>query len=109
MHHTNHSVTRMNQRGISHAMAELVYAYGMTKGDKVILNQRAAKERLIEARAEKTSLEKALDSGSMSMISTLHAVAKVEREIRNLIKLIDKQGVVVVVDGDVLLTAYGIH
>lgn len=53
MHHTKHSVTRMNQRGISHAMADLVYAYGIAKGDKVILNQKAAKQRLIEARAEK--------------------------------------------------------
>jgi hypothetical protein len=91
-------------------MAELVYAYGTAKGDKVILNQKAAKERLIEARAEKASLEKALDTGSMSMVSAMHAVAKLEQEIRNLTKLIDKQGVVVVVvGGDVLLTAYGIH
>lgn len=110
MHHTKHSVTRMNQRGISHAMAELVYAYGTAKGDKVIFNQKAAKERLIEARAEKASLEKALDTGSLSMVSAMYAVAKLEQEIRNLTKLIDKQGVVVVVvGGDVLLTAYGIH
>lgn len=110
MQHTKHSVNRMNQRGISHAMAELVYAYGTAKGDKVTFNQKAAKERLIEARAEKSSLEKALDTGSMSMVSAMHALAKLEQEIRNLIKLIDKQGVVVVVvGGDVVLTAYGIH
>lgn len=110
MHHTKHSVARMNQRGISHAMAELVYAYGTAKGDKVIFNQKAAKQRLIEARAEKASLEKALDSGAMSMVAAMHALAKLEEEIRNLTKLIDKQGVVVVVvGGDVLLTAYGIH
>jgi hypothetical protein len=110
MHHTKHSVTRMNQRGISHAMADLVYAYGIAKGDKVILNQKAAKQRLIEARSEKISLEEALDSGSMSMVSAMHALAKLEDEIRNLTKLVDKHGVVVVVvGGDVLLTAYGIH
>ncbi len=110
MHHTKHSVARMNQRGISHAMADLVYAYGIAKGDKVILNQKAAKQRLIEARAEKASLENALDTGSMSMVAAMHAMAKLEQEIRNLTKLIDKQGVVVVVvGGDVLLTAYGIH
>lgn len=110
MQHTKHSFTRMNQRGISHAMAELVYAYGMAKGDKVILNQKAAKERLIEARAEKASLEKVLDTGSSSMVAAMHEMAKLEQEIRDITKLIDKQGVVlVVVNGDVLLTAYGIH
>ena len=109
MHHTKHSVIRMNQRGISHAMADLVYAYGFTKGDKVILNQKAAKARLIEARAEKSSLDSALDNGGKNMWAVMHSLATLESEIRNLTKLIDKQGVVVVVDGDVLLTAYGIH
>lgn len=46
----------------------------------------------------------------MSMVAAMHALAKLEEEIRNLTKLIDKQGVVVVVvGGDVLLTAYGLH
>jgi hydrogenase maturation factor len=109
MHHTKHSVIRMSQRGISHAMADLVYAYGFTRGDKVILNQKAAKERLIEARAEKEDFERALNTGGQNLWTVMHTLATLDEEIRNLTKLIDKQGVVVVVDGDVLLTAYGIH
>ncbi len=110
MHHTKHSTIRMSQRGISRAMVDLVYAYGFTQGDKVILNQKAAKARLIEARAEKSSLDAALDNGEKNMWLVMHSLATLESEIRNLTKLIDKKGVVVVVvNGDVLLTAYGIH
>ena len=92
MKKTKHSLIRMSQRGISHAMADLVYAYGFIRGDKVILNKKAATARLIEARAEKAALSKTL-----------------EVEIRNLTKLIDKQGSVLVMVGDVLVTAYGLH
>lgn len=109
MQHTKHSLLRMNQRGISHAMAELVYAYGIPCGDKVILNQKAATARLIEARAEKAALSKFQDRGVRDLAGVMLQVAEIEIEIRNLMRLIDKQGSVVVMAGDVLLTAYGLH
>jgi hypothetical protein len=50
-----------------------------------------------------------LNAGGKNLWTVMHALATLDEEIRNLTKLIDKQGVVVVVDGDILLTAYGIH
>ena len=106
---SKHSIIRLNQRGITHAMANLVYAYGFIHGDKVILNKKAATARLIEARAERAALSKTLDSGGGAMWGAMHQIAEIEVEIRNLTKLIDKQGSVVVMVGDVLVTAYGLH
>ncbi len=109
MHYTIHSLGRLSQRGISHAMAELVYAYGEAQGNKVILNQKMTSARLIEARAERSALLKALDVGSGDLVGDLHLVAALEAEIRNLVKLLDKHETAVVVSGDTLITAYGIH
>lgn len=106
---TKHSLLRLNQRGISHAMAELVYAYGITCGDKVILNQKAAMARRIEALAEKAALSKCQDEGVRDLAGAMHRMAEIENEIRNLMKLIDKKGCVLVMVGNILLTAYGMH
>lgn len=109
MNYSQHCVTRMNQRGITQAMAELVYAYGEVKGDKVILNKKMATERLCEARAERSTVSKGLDTGVSDMSSALHLIASLDAEIRNLTKLVDKHGTTLVVSGDTVITAYGIH
>lgn len=109
MNHTKHSLARMSQRGIGHAMAELIYAYGSMKGDKFVLNQKAAMARLKESRAEKAALNNALNVGCSNLLETLRQLEEVETEIRNLMKLIDKHGAVVVMVGESLITAYGLH
>jgi hypothetical protein len=109
MRYTKHSLDRMNGRGINHAIAKLVFDYGYTSGDKVIFNKKMACERLIEARAEATALSKALDDGTGKLSEVLHQLSDLETEIRNLSKLIDKQGAILVMVDDVLITAYGIH
>lgn len=109
MQYTKHSLHRMNGRGINHAIAKLVFDYGYTSGDKVIFNKKMACERLIEARAEVTSLSNALNIGGANMGACLHQLADLETEIRNLTKLVDKHGAILVMVDDVLITAYGIH
>jgi len=109
MHHTKHSVVRMNQRGIVHAMAELVYAYGTVHGDKIVLTQKAAIARLNEARADKDALNLALDNGCDNLFDVLRQLREVEAELPVLMKLVDKHGAVVVMVGDNLITAYGLH
>lgn len=109
MNHTKHAVGRMSQRGIGHAMAELIYAYGSIQGDKFVLNQKAAMTRLKEARAEKAAINQALDGGCGNLSETLRYLEEIETEIRNLMKLVDKHGAVIVVVGDSLITAYGMH
>ena len=109
MNHTKHSVVRMNQRGIAHAMADLVYAYGKPHGNKIVLTQKAAIARLIEARADKAALNLALDTGCGNLFDVLRQLREVEAELSVLMKLIDKHGAVVVIVGDNLITAYGLH
>lgn len=109
MHHTKHSVVRMNQRGITHAMAELVFTYGVPVGDKIILNQKAALARLTEARAELAALERNFNIRGTDLFAVMLQVPVLEEEIRNLLKLTDKHGLVIVIVGDDLLTAYGLH
>lgn len=106
MKHSKHSVARMSQRGITHAMAALVLAYGFTRGDKVILNTKDATARLIEARCEKDDLSAKLDNGTKDVSGVMYQLAEIETEIRNLTKLIDKHGCVLVMLDDVLITVY---
>lgn len=109
MNHTKHAVARMNQRGIAHAMAALICAYGTGQGDKIVLTQKAAIARLTEARAERIALNLALDNGCSDLLDVLRQLREVEAEIPVLMKLIDKHGAVVVVVGDDLITAYGLY
>lgn len=109
MRYTKHSLNRMNTRGINQAIARLVFDYGVRKGDKIILNKKMALERMYEARAEAAVLSKALDHGVSDMSRCLHQWKALDDEIRDLKKLIDKQGAILVMVDDLVITAYGIH
>lgn len=78
MHVTHHCKARQSQRGISLNMIDYVLTHGSLENDKIILGKKEAKQRL----------------------------ADLERERRLLLKIADKGGVVVVADGDALITTY---
>ena len=78
MQSTVHVGTRMNERGISLAMVNLVLEYGEIQQDKAILGRKAA-ERLL---------------------------AKMQHEMKQLKKIVDKGGVVVVSANDTIITTY---
>lgn len=78
MHTTQHIQQRMSQRGVSRDMVELVLAHGREEQDKYILGRKEASRRL----------------------------AHLQRETQLLKKVLDKGGVVVVADGDALITTY---
>ena len=109
MRYTKHSLDRMNSRGITQTVARLVFDYGMLKGDKVILNKKMALERMCEARAEAAALSKSLDYGVTNLSDYLHQLRALAEEIRDLKKLVDKQGAILVMVDDLVITAYGIH
>jgi phage I-like protein len=109
MRYTKHSLDRMNTRGITHCVARLAFDYGVLKGDKVILTKKVALQRMCEARAEAAALSKTLDHGVANLSDHLHQLKALEDEIRYLKKLIDKQGVTLVVVDDLVITAYGIR
>jgi hypothetical protein len=78
MRHSGHVGSRMNQRGIGQAMVDLALTHGRCEQDKYVLDRREVDRRLDE----------------------------LNRERGLLLKVRDKGGVVVVADGDTLITAY---
>ena len=77
---TRHIQKRMSQRGIKQAMIDMVLNFGVPQGDKIILNR------------------KGLD-GVLRELETLKQSA---------MKMRERGGVVVVANGDTLLTTYGL-
>lgn len=78
MNKSTHAEQRMSQRGIHSTMIDLALDHGVIDGDKYILNKKSACAYL----------------------------EKLKREMRVLMRVIDKGGVVVVADGDTLITTY---
>jgi len=75
---SNHLVTRMNQRGIPGTLLNLVAEFGKPKQDKIILDKKL----------------------------TLKIIEKIDKIRRDLIKIADKGGIVLVVDDNVMITTY---
>jgi len=78
MHETLHINQRVRQRGITKKMIDLTLEYGKVKGDKIKLGTRRIKE-LLRTKSELKS---------------------------ELLKLMDKGGLIVVFSGATLITAY---
>lgn len=80
INYTKHGMDRMNQRGVTSEMIDLVLEFGDYLGDKVILNARKIKS----------------------------IINKVSKSLKSkLIKLLDKGGLVVVLsDDNTLITTY---
>ena len=78
MHSTHHVRKRMAQRGISGDMVDYVLCNGTPEKDRVIMGRKEA----------------------------LRMLESLQKEQRLLKKILDKGGVVVVADGDTIITAY---
>lgn len=78
MHATHHCKACQAQRGIPFKMIDYVLAHGTVNPDKFIIGTKETNQRL----------------------------ADLEREKRLLMKIQDKGGVVVVAEGDTLITTY---
>ena len=66
---TNHGMARMNQRGITKEMIELVLEYGDYIQDKVILNSRKLKNLIKKvSKSIKSKLLKLLDKGGLVVV-----------------------------------------
>jgi len=81
MKKTHHFEVRKNNRGITDYLIDLVLEYGDTVGDKVILGKKKAE--------------------------TL--VAEIKRLEKGMKKVCDKNGLVVIIEDDSLITTYPLH
>lgn len=75
---TKHADARQSQRGITSAMVDFVLNNGIAENDKLIIGRKEA----------------------------LQLLAAIKEEERLLMKILDKGGVVVVADGDTVITTY---
>jgi len=67
--YTSHGMSRMNQRGITKEMIELVLEYGDYIQDKVILNSRKLKKLIKKVSCDmKAKLLKLLDKGGVVVV-----------------------------------------
>ena len=103
---SKHGADRMVKRGIKQAVINVVYAYGIEKGDKVVLTARMAAQRLEEAREEMRQWDAVFDFGGGSISDAMHRSAALEAEIRALEQVVRTRGATVVCVGDTLITTY---
>lgn len=80
MHATHHCKVRQSQRGIPLKMVDYVLTHGVQVRDKAVLGDREIKQRL----------------------------AQLDEERRLLMKIKDKGGVVVVANGETVITTYNL-
>lgn len=78
---TGHLRSRMSQRGITKKMIDIVYTYGKGGGDKIILNKKDALKKCNE----------------------------IQNTLKYLKKIIDKGGLVIVVERNSILTTYNLE
>lgn len=69
MNYTQHADRRMNQRGISKKMTDLVLQYGKIEQDKRVLNNKDAKKLLQQLKDEIRIIMKIIDKGGMVVVS----------------------------------------
>lgn len=65
---TNHFSNRMNQRGITWAMVNLVLEYGEDFQDKIILTKKRLKKLVKRHTSDRKNLMKLLDKGGCTVV-----------------------------------------
>lgn len=68
MQRTAHSDIRMNQRGITATMLDLVMDYGEPEGDKTILSAKTCRLAIDELKQIQKKLEHALKKGGLTVV-----------------------------------------
>ena len=80
MFSTNHFKSRMSQRGLPKKVIDLVLEFGKNEGDKLFLDRK----------------------------ETQKIIYQIDNHINNLLKVMDKGGVAVVVEDEILITTYNL-
>ncbi|MBD2041490.1 DUF4258 domain-containing protein [Microcoleus sp. FACHB-672] len=109
---TNHAAQRMNQRGITKEMLELVIQYGQSQDEKTTLSRDAAARLVAElqCQAEERGGELRKIERQMKALARLVAelqrqaeerggeLRKIERQMKTAKKVLDKGGITIVSD-----------
>ena len=66
--YTQHFNQRMNHRGMTKKMIELVFTYGDIRNDKIFLNRKLIKHLINKCILDKKTLLKVLEKGGICLI-----------------------------------------
>lgn len=110
MNPTKHYGTRLSQRGITSAMADLVLRYGEIRQDKYVMTKKMALALIAEFKKVVTYWDRVqkFDSESMNNIQ-IDILNETRYEIKILLKIADTDGAAIVESDNTLITAYKLH
>lgn len=110
MNPTKHYGTRLSQRGITSAMADIVLRYGEIRQDKYVMSKKLAQRLIAEFKQVVAYWERiqkfAPDTMNNIQIDILNETRK---EIKILLKIADTDGAAIVESNNTLITAYKLH
>lgn len=69
MQTTHHAMQRMSQRGVTGDMVDFVLNYGFVEQDKYVLGKRQALELLNDLKKQERLVKKILDKGGVTVVA----------------------------------------
>lgn len=124
---TKHFLLRISQRGLSKEILNMVLKFGNSKGDKITLNKKMTQKvikELDDLKKKLTKQDSMIQKSNLSnaLIIDFKANNKCNIDVENiylleqiaydramLMKILDKGGVTVVAEGNILITAYNVN
>jgi hypothetical protein len=124
---TKHFLLRISQRGLSKEILNMVLKFGNSKGDKITLNKKMTQKVIKElddlkkkltkqdSMIQKSNLSNALiidfqaNSNCDINVENIYLLEQIAYDRAMLMKILDKGGVTVVAEGNILITAYNVN
>lgn len=124
---TKHFLLRISQRGLSKEILNMVLKFGNSKGDKITLNKKMTQKVIKElddlkkkltkqdSMIQKSNLSNALiidfkaNSNCNIDVENIYLLEQIAYDRAMLMKILDKGGVTVVAEGNILITAYNVN
>ena len=107
MQFTNHMHQRMSQRGCTKSMVEFALSEGSVRGDKYIINRKTTQKYLSDIDNKIKNLRWILQEKNQT--SYQETLNELQKSRRIALKILDKGGITVVLDGEDLITTYNIN
>ena len=107
MQFTNNMHQRMSQRGCTKSMVEFTLSEGSVRGDKYILNRKTTQKYLSDIDNKIKNLRWILQEKNQTSYQEI--LNELQKSRRIALKILDKGGITVVLDGEDLITTYNIN
>ncbi|WP_228254373.1 hypothetical protein [Acinetobacter sp. WCHA55] len=97
----------MSQRGCTKSMVEFTLSEGSVRGDKYILNRKTTQKYLSDIDNKIKNLRWILQEKNQTSYQEI--LNELQKSRRIALKILDKGGITVVLDGEDLITTYNIN